>query len=400
MRFLSLYILLFIPLFSIAQFDNEDGPKHILNGNFAVFKSNTGYLGIKNSDSVIVVTPQYVNITEIEEGIIVVKANKNTGFERSYSSGFLNKKLKTILPCNYRNIYSSGNGMLIACQNSDSKYGLVDTLGRIRIPFQYEDIGFYGDDLFPVKQGNLYGYVNENGKMMIPFNFTFAHSFSEGRAGAKRNGLFGFIDKHGKFVISEKFQEVGAFRYGFASVRINDFATVIDEKGELLFPPIFETIEAIADGYFLFGCSANMRDTLDGLVKREEGKPKNQLTNIELINAEKFTSDTLMPFEEGTNLDFEGVISFQTGLTSPKELRDVTFLMKRNGHLMFSVQSKKEVDENDNWNFAVMNEHGILLTPFDYFEIKVENQYIIGEKEEGSTNVKYQIDNSGKVTKK
>ncbi len=400
MRFLSLYLTLLLPLLSIAQFDNEDGPKRILNGHFAVFKSNTGYLGIKNSDSVIVITPQYVNITEVDEGIIVVKPNKNTGFERSYSSGFLNKKLKTILPCNYRNIYSSGNGMLIACQNSDSKYGLVDTLGRIRIPFQYEDIGFYGDELFPVKQGNMYGYLNENGKVIIPFNFSFAHPFSEGKAGAKKNGLFGFIDKHGKFVIPEKFQEVGAFHYGFASTRINDFSTVIDEKGQLLFPPVFETIEAIADSYFIFSCSSSLRDTLAGLVKREEGKAKTNLQNIEMINADKFISDTLIPFEEETNLDFEGVISFQTGLVSPKELREVTFLMKRNGHLLFSVQSKIEVDKNDNWNFALMNEEGKILTPFDYFEIKVENEFIVGEKEEGSNNVRYQLDNSGKATKK
>src|SRR6218665_1114556 len=296
MRALSLYLFLFFPLFSIAQFDKEDGHRSILNGNYVVFKSNTGYLGIKNSDSTIVVQPQYVNITEIEEGIIIVKANKNTGFEKSYSSGFLNKRLKTVLPCNYRNIYSSGNGMLIACQNSDSKYGLVDTLGRIRIPFQYEDIGFYGDDLFPVKQGTLYGYMSENGKVIIPFSYTFAHPFSEGKAGVKKNNLYGFIDKHGKFIIPEKFQEVGIFHNGFVSVRINDFATIIDEKGTLIFPPVFESIEPIGEGLFIFSCLGKLRDTLGGLVKREDGKLKSNSTNIELQNPKNFV-DTLIPYE-------------------------------------------------------------------------------------------------------
>ncbi len=398
MRFWSTYLLLLLPFFSLAQYEIEDGPGSILNGNFAVFKSNTGYLGIKDRDSLIVVQPQYVNITEIDEGIVIVKANKNTGFERTYSSGFLNKQLKIILPCNYRNIYSSGNGMLIACQNSDSKYGLVDTMGRIRIPFQYEDIGFYGDGVFPVKQGNLYGYLNDYGKTIIPFSYTFAHPFSEGKAGAKRNGNYGFIDKHGKFVIPEKFQEVGQFHNGFVSVRINDYATIIDEKGTLIFPPVFETIEPIGAGLFLFSCSGTLRDTLGSLVKREDGKLKSNPANIEMQNPKKYV-DTLMAFEDESDLDFEGLISFETGLISDKNLRDVTYLARLDGKLLFAVQSKTEVDENDNWNFALMNSEGKILTKFEYFEIKTEDGKIVGLKEDGAENLKFLLDNSGKATR-
>lgn len=399
LRFILL-ILLSLPLLSLAQFEDGEGPRTILGGHFIVFKSNTGYLGIKNRDSAIVVQPQYVNITEIEEGIIVVKANKNTSFERSYSSGFLNRKLKTVLPCNYRNIYPSGNGMLVACQNTDSKYGLVDTLGRIRIPFQYEEIGFYGDGMFPVKQGQFYGYLNEFGKTIIPFSFSYAHPFSDGLAGAKRNGLYGFIDKHGKFSISEKFQEVGQFKGGYASVRINDFATIIDEKGNILFPPVFESIEPIEQGLFTFSCSDQLRDTLASLVKREDGKAKVSFPNIERLNANKYISDTLIPFEDEFVPDFKGLISIETGLVSDKCLRSCVFLCNRNGHLFFAVQCQNEILKNDNWNFALMNGEGKLLTAYEYFEIKFDGTHIVGEKEEENHNFQVHLDNSGKAIPK
>jgi hypothetical protein len=106
-----------------------------------------------------------------------------------------------------------------------------------------------------------------------------------------------------------------------------------------------------------------------------------------------------MAFEDESDLDFEGLISFETGLISNKNLRDVTYLARLDGKLLFAVQSKTEVDENDNWNFALMNSEGKILTKFEYFEIKTEDGKIVGLKEDGAENLKFLLDNSGKATR-
>ena len=146
----------FLPFILFAQNEQNDESNRLLGGSCFIFKSVTGAYGIKSSkDSTVLVLAQYAHISEIPEGVIVVKQNKNISYEGSYSSGFLNRSLKMILPCKYRNISSSGNGHLIACQNADFKYGLVDTVGRILIPFMYDDLGTYGDGLFPAKTGDF-----------------------------------------------------------------------------------------------------------------------------------------------------------------------------------------------------------------------------------------------------
>ena len=94
-------ILLFtlFPFFLFAQNEQNDDPNTILDGACFIFRGTTGAYGIKSSkDSTVLVLAQYAHISEIPEGIIVVKQNKNTSYERSYSSGFLNKSLKMILP--------------------------------------------------------------------------------------------------------------------------------------------------------------------------------------------------------------------------------------------------------------------------------------------------------------
>ncbi len=394
-RFFIAFFLLF-PSLVFSQGDQTDNS--LLNGNYFTFKAANGYYGIMRSDSTIAISAQYAHIQEIAEGIIVVKQNKNTSYERSYSSGFLNKRLKTILPCNYRNITSSGNGLLIACQNSDFNYGLVDTMGRILIPFQYQDLGSFGEGLFPAKKNDLYGYLNMSGKVIIPFSFKYAATFSEGKAGASKKDVYGYIDKRGHFVIPEKYTSVGSFKNGFATVTIFDMSTIIDEKGETLFPYLFETIEVLNDRLFLFKAPELYRDTLDSIVLRDINWIQNSAFSYTNPN-KTIESDTLIPFEFETNADFQGVISVERKLIGGSSFKTVQYLGEKNNQLYFSVQSKREIDEKDNWNFAVMNDQGVILTPYEYFDIKMENETIIGEKEEELENIFYKIGPSGTATR-
>lgn len=399
MNRLLIALLFMLPFIGFGQFEQGDSVYTILDGRYLVFKSNTGHYGIKRNDNTVIVQPQYVHITEIEEGIIIVKQNKNTSYERSYSSGFLNKQLKMILPCNYRNIYSSGNHMLIACQNTDTKYGLVDTLGRIRIPFQYDDIGYYGDGMFPVKQGQLYGYMNENGKTIIPFTFAFAHSFSEGlAAAATEKGVYGYIDKRGHFAIPDGFVAAGPFHYRYAMVNMLEMASIIDDNGNVLFPYLFQEIECVAPGLFLFKAPEALRDTFSTIVAKDNNWLKN--SSFSFSNPDKtIESEELLPFDFVVDTDFQGVINEDGQLIGGNGFKSVQFLGMKNDDAFFAVQSKSEIDQNDNWNFAVMDQNGKIITPYDFFEIRFEDEMIIGYKEIDLKNTRYKIEASGKTTK-
>ncbi len=397
LKFITIFCF-FFPLILIAQNEQNDDSPTILNGSCFIYKGNTGTYGIKSKDSVVLIPAQYAHIAEISEGIIVVKQNKNTSYERSYSSGFLNKTLKMILPCKYRNITSSGNGHLIACQNADFKYGLVDTVGRILIPFQYDDFGIYGDGLFPAKMGDYYGYLNGSGKTTIPFEYKFAQSFSEGKAAVKKNETFGYIDKRGHFVIPENYTSASNFKFGFAMVTIFEMSTLINEKGEILFPYLFESIEPLSSEIFLFKAPEMYRDTLDSIIKRDINWIKNSAFNYTNPN-KTIESDTLIPFEFESNAEFQGLISPLGNLLGGNDFKTVQLLGEKNEKIYFAVQSKTEIEEKDNWNFAVMNGDGKILTSYDYFEIEMINNVIIGEREEGVSNTFYLIDPQGKATK-
>ncbi len=399
MRVVLLAISLLGTLFCTAQFEEGEFPQKILNGSHMVYLESNGHYGIKRcSDEMIIVQPIYAHISEIPEGIIVVKLNKNTGYERSYSSGFLNKRLKTVLPCNYRNIFSSGNGNVMASQNADLKYGMVDTLGRILIPFNYEFLGPVSEGMIAARQDNLFGYLNTNGKNVIPFNFKFAGQFSEGKAVATAGTMMGFIDKRGHFLIPEKFTLANSFQHGYATVFINDLASVIDEKGTVLFPYLFENIEAIGGNLFVFKAPEQYRDTMSKIVIQDKQWFKTSgysYANPELNSNE----DELLPddFENGS--EFQGVLTIEGKLVGGNAFTSVNYLGITHGVHYFAVQSSEEIKKNDNWNFAIMNQEGKILTPYEYFDVKFDQQQVIGEKEMDMEIVRYHISAEGKARK-
>lgn len=399
MRVVLLAITLLGTLFCNAQFEEGEFPQKILNGTHIIYAETNGYYGIKrSSDNEIVIQPVYAHISEIPEGIVVVKLNKNTGYERSYSSGFLNKKLKTVLPCNYRNVFSSGNGNVMASQNSDQKYGMVDTLGRILIPFNYEFLGPVSEGMIAAKQDNLFGYLNSNGKNVVPFNFKFAGQFSEGKAVATTESQMGYIDRRGHFLIPEKFTLANPFLHGFATVFINDLASVIDEKGTVLFPYLFENIEAVDEHFFVFKAPEQYRDTMSKIVIQDKQWFKNSAfsyANQEL----KTEEDDLLPADFENGSEFQGVLTLEGKLIGGNSFTSVTYLGISHGMHYFAVQSSEEIKKNDNWNFAVMNQEGKVLTPYEYFEVKFEQQQVVGEKEQEMKIVRYHISAEGKATK-
>ena len=67
-----------------------------------------------------------------------------------------------------------------------------------------------------------WGYMDERGRLAIPVQFNDAGYFSEGLAPVSLDGKFGFIDTAGHFAIAPKFDWAGEFESGLAPVTEGD----------------------------------------------------------------------------------------------------------------------------------------------------------------------------------
>jgi len=91
-------------------------------------------------------------------------------------------------------------GMILAELNN--KHGYIDIHENIIVPFDYDDINLFSQDLACVKKDNKYGFVDRNGKIVIPIQFEDETYFQKtGLALVEKNKLYGFINKQGKEII-------------------------------------------------------------------------------------------------------------------------------------------------------------------------------------------------------
>lgn len=87
----------------------------------------------------------------------------------------------------------------------NSKWGVIDSVGRVVIQPLYDDIGFgITEDLIRVKKENKWGYIDLSGETIIKFKYDFACNFRNGRAYVIKKGKPMFISKTGKKVESTK----------------------------------------------------------------------------------------------------------------------------------------------------------------------------------------------------
>ncbi|MEN2399813.1 WG repeat-containing protein [Flavobacterium sp. MC2016-06] len=91
-------------------------------------------------------------------------------------------------------------GMIYA--NKGTKYGYIDIHENILIPFEYDALTVFSEDVACVKKNEKYGFINRKGKIIIPIEFEDETYFQKtGLALVKKNSLYGFINKKGKEVI-------------------------------------------------------------------------------------------------------------------------------------------------------------------------------------------------------
>ncbi|GAL87061.1 KWG protein [Sporocytophaga myxococcoides] len=160
-------------------------------------------MGCVNSRSEIVVPFKYDSI-QLRQKHLYIKENE-----------CYELKLENYIVCDIREegwrIVDTKNGKETACCYVDvgevsggylevkkDKWGLVDSLGNVKIPLTYDFVEIYGDDIVAVKKNSKWAYFKTDGTQITDFVYDYVTEFRLGYALIKQNGKYHLIDKKGK----------------------------------------------------------------------------------------------------------------------------------------------------------------------------------------------------------
>ncbi|PNK59819.1 WG repeat-containing protein [Psychrobacter sp. FDAARGOS_221] len=218
--------------------------KEFSNGR-ASFKSGEKW-GVIDKEGKQIVAAKYDSPIIFKSGIY------NTDFaqvEQNERYGLINLDGEETIPVIYSRMNSYYTDGLIGAKKGH-KWGFIDTDGKVKVDFKYDDVDYFSDGLAKVtiESGDyerLSGFIDKSGKEVIPPIYKQAGSFSEGLAPVWVNEKWGFINKAGEMVIPPKFEDVhphslhAGFSEGLISVAMNGHYGFINKAGETVIPFIY-----------------------------------------------------------------------------------------------------------------------------------------------------------------
>jgi len=189
--------------------------------------------GYIDTSGQVMIHPQYTFARDFVNNVGIVEYNNKWGM--------VDQESNILIPCDYDGLHfleNTGN-KIIRVYNKLEKYGLIDTLGQVRVNLQYDEIGAFSDGRLAVKRNGLWGYVDKYGREVIPCRFRRVKNFSEGYAAVQLRRSWGVIDKQGDVTIDFIHKKIGNFKRGLAWVGNNDGYGFINSEGRYIIEPRF-----------------------------------------------------------------------------------------------------------------------------------------------------------------
>ena len=153
----------------------------------------------------------------------------------------------------------------------DGKYGFINSEGETIVPFIYDNVQEFSENLALVGKRNdkgeiKFGFIDKKGVEQVTLKFEYAHSFSSGMAFVKQKSKYGWIDNKGKYLITNLYDVAEDFRfpeeegikrivlnaaknkYNTAIVSKNGFWGVIDFAGKEILPIKYDSVRKTSEG--------------------------------------------------------------------------------------------------------------------------------------------------------
>lgn len=129
-----------------------------------------------------------------------------------------------------------------------SKFGYIDSYGRISISPQFDYSEQFKKGISIYRKGNLFGFINNNGFVIEP-KFHSIKGSTENMVLAKKFDKWGYTDLNGEWIIKPIFDEAYYFHEGLAKVFIKNKYGYINKSGKLLIQNKFDYAENFSNGF-------------------------------------------------------------------------------------------------------------------------------------------------------
>ena len=212
------------------------------NGLIRVEENDQFGLLNRLGDAVIPVT--YDAIGKFSSGLVLVAKNEKFGYAdvsgRLVIPLLYDFDLQTI----YRNEFNKG----FAEVKEKGKSALIDSTGNKVISFQYEDLICY-DPAAPIaaRKKNKWGFIDMENKILVPFKYDQLSYFSEDLAVVKSGKFFGAIDRKGATAVPAKWDFITAFKNSVAVVKKDNGFGLISNSATILVDCAYEKYQWVTD---------------------------------------------------------------------------------------------------------------------------------------------------------
>ena len=376
---LFLYLLLFLPLMTLAQ--NEPLTAKQSKAHIEALKKMSKNYGVINY----IGNNTYIAGKVVDKkslwGVVNIKGKELLPFEYDYVEtidgcnllaffkdtlmGLANRDGHIVAPLLYNSeIYGDGQmwsyrGLLVVQHNS--KYGVIDTNGRTVLPFKYDDYLFISPDApfvyvdnYPFKTESLIRY---NGDTIVTADDVFY--LTDGVMRVTRNGLGGLFDTNGREIVKCQYEVLNySPSNGLYSAKKDGRWRLIDLNGKAHFTNALRHIND--SNYVYYGRS--------GLIFHYNG---------DMCGAVDTDGRTIVPLD--SRYSFSQYDSPSRVVMSNYE-RDTAYIFDLNGHLLdiYPYDYNYE-DEGVGWvtKYTVVRKNGLngivdsnwnLIMPFKFKE--------------------------------
>lgn len=257
----------------------------LFNEGRAIVRLNYSF-GVIDKSGKIIIPAKYDKIEILKKGFYIVRLNN--------SYGLLDENLKEWMPVIYQNI-ETGNGIIYASIDNrfelrkmdlsliipgkvdqkgyilnftwftkDDKFGVIDSLGRILLKPEYDNVMLFYSGWMTALQNSKWGIFDPKGKLKYPFEYDTVISVANGRGFVKKDGKYWLTTKEYKPVRQLDFTSVRKFYDGRSVVMKNDKWGAIDINGNLVIPCTWSSMANFKSGY-----AQTIENHKFGLINRE-----------------------------------------------------------------------------------------------------------------------------------
>ena len=211
---------------------------------FIVEKTNSGKVGLFDSNGQRILTSEYDNIK-------VAVSDKLHVFERDGKKGLLNRAGGILLSLEDRleEVWPASEEFIGVRINK--KYGFIDFNGKLRVANRYDSIGLFSESMASINLLGKWGYIDKIERLKIQPKYQEAGSFKNETAVVGKNNRYGIIDKTGKEVVKIAYDKIIRNQFGnYMTYSGNKVGLVKKDGYEIIFPK-YESVTDLGNGYIV-----------------------------------------------------------------------------------------------------------------------------------------------------